>query len=156
MSGKLKNSAVLAGFVLLVALIAAFGTQFTPGDWYAQLNKPVWTPPNRVFPVVWPLLYLLIAVAGWLAWCTAGWNTAKMAFVVYFLQLLLNAIWSWLFFGLQNPLLGLVDILLLLIVIAANTLLFYRIRPLAGFLLLPYFLWVLYASSLNAAIVVLN
>ncbi|MEX2517111.1 MAG: TspO/MBR family protein [Gammaproteobacteria bacterium] len=146
----------LVSFLAVIFLVAIFGAQFTPGDWYTQLNKPTWTPPDWVFPLVWPVLYIMIAIAGWQVWRRFGFVGARPAFYAYSLQLFLNACWSWLFFGLQNPLLGLFDILALLIIIGFNIRLFHRADPLAGWLLVPYWLWVLYAATLNSAIVILN
>lgn len=143
-------------FVGLTMLVAAFGAQFEPGAWYAGLDKPPWTPPDWVFAPVWTVLYIMIGVSGWLAWEHRHIENSLPAFLSYGVQLLLNATWSWLFFGLQNPLLGLFNIILLLCAIGVNIWLFSRLHALAGWLLLPYLLWVLYASTLNAAIVLIN
>jgi benzodiazapine receptor len=142
----------LAGFVLLVGLVAVTGAMFKPGEWYQVLAKPPWTPPNWLFPVAWTLLYLMIALAGWLVWRKAGLGAAGLAFAVFFLQLLLNAAWSWLFFGLHRMDLAFVDIVLLMAAVGANAYLFYRVLPAAGLLLLPYLLWVSFAAALNLAI----
>ncbi|MDJ0958714.1 MAG: TspO/MBR family protein, partial [Arenicellales bacterium] len=109
----------LIGFVLLVSAVAATGAMFKPGAWYEALAKPAWTPPNWLFPVAWTLLYLMIAVAGWLVWRAVGFSGAGTAFALYFLQLLLNAAWSWLFFGLHRMDLAFVDISVLWLAIAA-------------------------------------
>lgn len=147
---------LLPVFLGLVCLVALTGIQFEPGSWYAGLNKPPGTPVNWVFPVAWTLLYLLIALAGWLAWQTPDNRLKRRAFAVYGLQLLLNALWSWLFFGLQQSLLGVFNIGLLLGIIAVNIRYFRRCHTLAAWLLVPYFLWVTYALYLNAAIVWIN
>lgn len=146
----------LIGFVLLVAAVASTGAMFKPGGWYETLAKPSWTPPNWLFPVAWTLLYLMIAVAGWLVWRTVGFSGASLAFALYFLQLLLNAAWSWLFFGLHRMDLALVDISVLWLTIAANIVAFYAIRPGAGYLLIPYLIWVTYAAALNLTIWQMN
>lgn len=143
-------------FLLLVAAVAAFGAVFQPGAWYAALEKPFWTPPNLAFPIAWGILYLLIAIAGGRAWRGATPGRRGPAFVVYGLQLGANAAWSWLFFGLHLTLLGLLDILLLLVLIGINTVLFWRLDRVAGALLVPYGLWVLYAATLNGGIIALN
>lgn len=143
-------------FLGLICLVALSGIQFEPGTWYAGLHKPPGTPPNWLFPVAWTLLYLLIAVAGWLAWQVPSGPLKYRAFAAYFLQLLLNAAWSWLFFGLHQPLAGLFDIILLQIAVAVNIYYFVRCHTVAGLLLIPYFLWVGYALYLNMAIVWLN
>ncbi len=129
------------------------GAQFQPGDWYAALNKPAWTPPGRVFGPVWGTLYLMIAAAGWLAW-RARPALAAPATLAWGAQLLLNAAWSWLFFGLQQPLWALVDLLLMLVTL----LVFIATTASRGarWLFLPYVLWVAFAGVLNLAIVVLN
>lgn len=147
-------------FALLIFLgvtsgVALTGIRFEPGAWYAELSKPAGTLPDWLFPLAWPLLYGLIAVSGWLVWLRHG-LMSRLALIIYGLQLVLNAAWSWLFFGLQQPLAGLLNTLLLDIVIGINIVLFWRLRPVAGALLLPYLAWVLYATYLNAGIVILN
>src|SRR5687768_7302876 len=96
-------------FIALVAAAAVTGAQFEPGEWYAQLTKPSWTPPNWLFGPVWTALYVAIAIAGWRAWVSTGarWTPALAAWVV---QLVLNTLWSWLFFGLHKPGLALFDL----------------------------------------------
>ena len=146
----------LLGFVLLVSAVAATGSMFKPGAWYEALAKPAWTPPNWLFPVAWTLLYLMIAVAGWLVWRAVGFAGAGTAFALYFLQLLLNAAWSWLFFGLHRMDLAFIDISVLLLAIAANIFAFYAVRPGAAYLLIPYLLWVSYAAALNLVVWQMN
>jgi translocator protein len=87
-------------FTSLVALVAAFGAQFEPGTWYSQLQKPDWNPPNWLFGPVWTLLYIGIAVAGWLVWRETP--RVQPALQLWGLQLIANGVWSWLFFGLPN------------------------------------------------------
>lgn len=142
----------LACFVLLVVAVASTGAAFKPGVWYETLAKPAWTPPNWLFPVAWTLLYLMIAIAGWLVWREVGFAKAGLAFAFYFGQLLLNAAWSWLFFGLHRMDLALGDIVLMWIAVVANIITFYAIRPEAAYLLLPYLMWVSYAAALNLVI----
>ena len=139
----------LAGFLALVMLVASSGAVFRPGAWYETLAKPGWTPPDWLFPVAWTVLYLMIAVAGWLAWRQAGLAAAGLAFSLYFLQLALNAAWSWLFFGLHRMDLALVDVLALWLAIAGTIVAFHAVRPLAAWLLVPYLVWVTYAAALN-------
>lgn len=146
----------LGGFVLLVVAVAASGTLFSPGAWYQALAKPAWTPPNWIFAIAWSLLYPLIAVAGWLVWRQVGLRGARFGFSVYGLQLLLNAAWSWLFFDLHRIDLALLDVVALWITILLTILAFRAARPLAAWLLLPYLLWVAYATALNLAIWRLN
>lgn len=146
----------LAGFVLLVVAVANTGAMFKPGDWYEALAKPSWTPPNWLFPVAWTLLYLMIAIAGWLVWRAVGFSGAGLAFLFYFAQLALNATWSWLFFGIHRMDLALLDITVLWLTVAANIVAFYLIRPGAAILLVPYLLWLTYAAVLNFTVWQMN
>src|SRR5579872_4792179 len=102
----------LAGFIIACFLAALTGAFFRPGEWYEQLKKPSWRPPNRLFAPVWTVLYLMIAIAGWLIWRKAGFASARWALAVYGVQLVLNAVWTPLFFGLHRIELGVADILL--------------------------------------------
>jgi tryptophan-rich sensory protein len=137
-------------FLAIVAAAAFTGTQFMPGGWYAALEKPSWTPPNWLFSPVWTLLYIAIAVAGWLVWRKTRKIGAPLA--IWFAQLVLNAAWSWLFFGVHRTGLALADIVLMLALIAAFIATARRESRLAAGLFIPYFLWVAYATSLNLAI----
>ena len=142
---------------LAVTFTASFvGSRFTPGTWYDGLTKPAWNPPSWVFAPVWTLLYVLMAVAAWTVWRRAGFRGAPLALGLYILQLVLNGAWSWLFFGAEEPLLALVDLVALFLVVAVTTVLFWRAERRAGILLLPYLAWLAYAGSLNAAIWHLN
>jgi benzodiazapine receptor len=144
-------------FFLVVAFVpAAVGRLFQPGAWYSDLSKPSWTPPGWLFGPVWTLLYASIGVAGWLAWEASAGRPRLLPFGVFAAQLILNGLWSWLFFGLRRPDLALVNIVAMVILIAANIVLFARLRGLAGGLLVPYLLWVGFATALNAAIWRLN
>lgn len=157
---SLQSAASLAVFLVAVFVTAATGATFSPGQWYADLTKPSWTPPSWLFPPVWTTLYVMIAVAGWLVWerrtQLPGAPGIAALMALFAAQLVLNAAWSWLFFGLHRPLWALVDIVLLWASIAALIALFWRVRPLAGGLLIPYLLWVSYATALNAALWQLN
>jgi tryptophan-rich sensory protein len=155
----MRKALSLLVFVVLVAAVAAAGAAFTPGPWYAELAKPNWTPAAGLFGPVWTVLYATIAVAGWLAWQrrgVAGRRRGQAAFVFFALQLVLNALWSFFFFGLRRPDIAFADIVLLWLAILANILLFYGLRPAAGLILLPYFAWVSFAARLNLAIWRLN
>lgn len=134
---------------------AATGIIFRPGSWYAALEKPLGTPPDIVFPIVWMTLYLLMGIAAVLV-AQHPHPLRQLALRLFHLQLLCNALWSFLFFGLQRPLLGLLDIAALLATVALTLLAFRRVRALAGLLLWPYLAWLLYAAYLNAGILVLN
>lgn len=146
------SMAGLAGFILLLVLVASTGAIFEPGSWYEALAKPAWTPPNWLFPVAWTILYMLIAVAGWLVWREVGFGAAALGFAFYFLQLALNAAWTWLFFGMHRMDLALADVAGMWLAIAATIVAFYAIRPGAAWLLVPYLAWVSYAGALNLAL----
>ena len=93
----------LAGFVIVAFIPASTGAFFAPGEWYAGLAKPSWNPPGWVFGPVWTVMYVTIGVAAWLVWRRAGFSGARTAWVVFAAQLLLNGLWTWLFFGLHRP-----------------------------------------------------
>jgi translocator protein len=139
----------LAGWLLVCFAAAAIGGQFTPGVWYDRLAKPEWTPPDWLFGPVWTVLYAMMAVAAWLVWRRTGFAEGRWALGLFALQLVLNAGWSAIFFGLQRPGLALAEILLLWVVILATLIAFWRVRPLAGALLVPYLAWVSTATALN-------
>ncbi|MEX0979986.1 MAG: TspO/MBR family protein [Gemmatimonadota bacterium] len=146
----------LVGWLAVVAVAAVFGSQFTPGSWYDELTKPEWTPPGRVFGPVWTVLYVAMAVAAWLVWQRRDFDGARLALGLFLVQLVLNALWSALFFGMESPGAGLVDIALLWITLLATVVLFFRMHLVAGFLLVPYLAWVSFAAALNLSIWMLN
>ncbi len=146
----------LALFVLAVATAAVVGSQFRPGAWYAALVKPAWTPPDWLFGPVWTILYVMIAISGWLVWREAGFAGAALPLAAYSLQLVLNAAWTPLFFGLHRPDLGFAGIVLLWLSIIATVVLFWPIHAGAALLLLPYLAWVTFAAALNLAVWRLN
>jgi tryptophan-rich sensory protein len=156
MSAKVANGTVtsLVVFVAFVAAVALFGAQFQPGSWYETLQKPTWNPPNWVFGPVWTILYIGIAIAGWRVWCETGRFVSALA--LWIGQLVLNACWSMLFFGLHRPDIALVDIILLLALIVAFIVKARRHSTLASWLFVPYFAWVAFAAALNFAIWQLN
>ena len=152
---------LLAGSVILCFVAAAVGSLVTPtgpGSWFmTELIKPEWQPPNYLFGPVWTILYILMGLA--LAWILAeGWQKkeVRIAALVFLVQLVLNVLWSWLFFGVQNLAWATGEILVLWVAICATMYLFYRIRPFAAYLLVPYILWVSFASFLCATIWMLN
>jgi tryptophan-rich sensory protein len=147
---------VLAAWLLLCFAAASLGAVFTPGEWYAGLQKPSWNPPGWLFGPVWTLLYTLMAVAAWLVWQQGGWAKQGRALRMFCIQLALNALWTPLFFGLRWPALALAEMVLLWLAIAATLVLFARVRRLAAWLLAPYLLWVSFAASLNFALWRLN
>ena len=129
------------------------GSLFPPGEWYSELNKPVWTPPNWVFPVAWPILYLLMSYSGA---TLANLESAGSALALWALQISLNTLWTPVFFGLKNLKLGLIIILLLLVSVAICTYVFWLYAWISGLLFLPYLAWVIFAAALNAAVFKLN
>lgn len=145
----------LAAFVAVVAAVALAGSLAVTGAGteYATLRRPSWAPPAAVFGPVWTVLYAMIAVAGWLVWRRAGVGAAVLAYAA---QLVLNGLWTPLFFGAGRYGWALVDIGLLWLGIAVTVLLFRRVSRVAALLLVPYWLWVTYAAALNAAIWWLN
>ena len=125
-------------------------------SFYAQLERPYWAPPSWVFGPVWTILYGLMAIAAWLVWLDRESRFVRVALVVFVLQLIFNALWSWLFFRWRQGGLGFVDIVLLCGLIVVTLMRFWRIRPLAGALLVPYLLWVAFAAALNYSVWKLN
>jgi tryptophan-rich sensory protein len=156
MTLDLTSVLALLGFVAACTLAASSGALFRPGEWYERLKKPSWRPPNWVFAPAWTILYLMIAGSGWLVWREEGFYGAVFPLTVYALQLLLNAAWSPLFFGLHRPDLGFFDIVLLWLTIIATIVLFQPISVLAAALLLPYLAWVTFAAALNFSVWHLN
>jgi benzodiazapine receptor len=146
--------AILGAVVWLAVTFAAaaIGARFLPDAWYQRLNKPTWNPPNWIFAPVWTVLYLLMAAAAWLVWRRYGLAGAFLPLSLFVLQLALNSAWTWLFFGLHRPQAALLDIGLLWAVVLATVITFWDLAPLAGALLVPYLLWVSFASALNWAI----
>ena len=140
------------GWLVLTFGAAAIGARFLPDEWYRGLNKPAWNPPNSVFGPVWTVLYLLMAVAAWLVWRQYGIGGALVPLIFFVAQLALNAAWTWLFFGRHEPGATFVDILVLCVVILITLILFWRLAPVAGVLLLPYLAWVSFAAVLNGTI----
>jgi tryptophan-rich sensory protein len=152
-----STSKQVAGLVAwLVASFVAAGigaaAAIDAAPFYAQLVRPAWAPPASLFGPVWTALYLLMAIAAWLAWRVGGFRAARTALALFFVQLALNALWSWLFFAWHRGGLALADIVVLWAAIVATLLAFWRIRPLAGALLVPYLLWVGFATALNFAV----
>jgi translocator protein len=148
----------LGAFLVISALAGGLGSVATTPNiptWYEGLAKPWFNPPNAVFPVVWTVLYILIGVSGWLTWRTGSPRTTR-ALVPYFIQLALNVAWSFAFFGMHNPAAGLAVIALLAIAIVWTIVAFWPISRAAALLLVPYLLWVCFASALNVAIYSLN
>ena len=134
------------------------GVPFTGSarEWYAELRKPSFAPPPEVFGPVWTALYAMIGVAGWLVLRSPPSPQRKRALVLFGAQLALNAAWTPIFFGTRRKTLALVEIVVLWVALVATVRAFWRVRPLAAVLLLPYLAWVTFAAVLNGALVRLN
>lgn len=150
----MRKPLALGVFLLLVFLVAQLGWLFPPGEWYANLARPPFAPPNWVFGPVWTVLYVMIAVAGWLVWQAAG--THSKAVAMWSTQLVLNALWTPLFFGLHALALALVEMTLLWLTIAACVVVFRRVSKIAAWLFVPYLAWVSFAWALNAGFWLIN
>lgn len=147
--------------VAALACIAAWvigGALTRPNlDWYATLTKPGFTPPNLAFPIAWTILYSLMAVSAWMVWrAPAALSDKKLALTWFGTQLAVGVLWSIAFFWMHNVALGLGVVLALLAVVAVTIVFFDRVSRVAALLLIPYLLWVCFATALNAAIWLLN
>jgi len=158
---NMKSAVTLLVFVALAFLVGAVGgavTQSAMGEWYPSLAKPLLTPPDRVFPVVWTILFLTMSVAAWLAW-REGWRdpvAVKRALRLHFSQLLVNMGWSVVFFGMKSPLWALPVVGLLWYLTAKMAREYHAISRPAFWLTIPYLLWIGVALYLNVMIVMLN
>jgi len=152
------QESVLGAIVAFVLTFgAAFvGSRFPVDEWYTALSKPSWNPPNWLFGPVWSVLYLLMAVSAWLVWREAGIPGAILPLSIFLLQLVLNAAWSWLFFGSHELLIAFIEILGLWVAILVTIILFWRMYALSGVFLLPYLAWVTFAAFLNFTLWRLN
>jgi tryptophan-rich sensory protein len=150
--------ALVAAFAICFAASAIGGLLTEPNlPWYDTLAQPGFAPPNSVFPVVWTILYAMMAVAVWRFWCAEGRDEdRKLGLIAFAIQLVLNVAWSFAFFWLRSPASGLVVILLLLLAITVTIVLFDRSSRSAALLLVPYLLWVCFATALNFAFWFLN
>ncbi|TAA40137.1 TspO/MBR family protein [Pseudoxanthomonas winnipegensis] len=156
-SGK-RRVLGLVGWLLLVFVAGTIGAAASvqAATFYATLAQPSWAPPAAVFGPVWSVLYVLMGIAAWLVWRRGGWAAQRRALTVFVAQLALNALWSWLFFGWHLGAAAMLDIVVLWVLIVVTVAMFWRARPLAGLLLLPYLAWVTFASALNYAVWQLN
>lgn len=149
-----------AVFCFVVVFLAASGGSVVTYDaiptWYATLNKPPFNPPNWIFGPVWTVLYILMAISLYLVWSAKKSKLQSKAIKVFLVQLFLNFLWSLVFFGGQNIGLALLTIILLWASILYSIILFYKINKTASYLLIPYILWVSFASFLNLSIFLLN
>lgn len=142
-------------FALATVTVAVLGSRATSAgrDWYDGLEKPAYQPPDATFGIVWSVLYAMIAVAGWLGWRASSDRRATVAWIV---QMALNLAWTVVFFGLEAPSTALVVIAALIVAVAVDLVLSWRVSRPAGALLAPYLLWCVFAAALNVGIVVLN
>lgn len=155
----MSQSAKYLGLIFWVGLslsAALAGSQWMPGEWYVHLAKPSWNPPSWLFGPVWTLLYISMGVAAWLVWRRSGLAAARLALGAFCGQLALNALWSYLFFGAHRMGLAVVEIIVLWFAILVTALLFRRHSAPAAWLLVPYLLWVGFASSLTVTLWKLN
>lgn len=153
---KPKNIIKLIISIIICQLAGIIGSFFnikSIPNWYASLTKPSFNPPNWVFAPVWTFLFLLIGISLYLVW-TKGFT--KQALIFFSIQLILNILWSALFFGLRNPFLAFIEIIILWTFILLTIISFYKISETAGILLIPYILWVSFAAVLNFSIYILN
>jgi len=148
----------LVGWLVLSFAASAVGAvaSIQAKSFYGQLAQPNWAPPPGIFGPVWTVLYALMGIAAWLVWRSGGFRPNRQALTLFLLQLALNALWSWLFFAWHRGVLAFADVLVLWILIVATLVSFWRVRPLAGALLIPYLLWVSFASVLNYSVWQLN
>lgn len=157
MKKRIVYIAISVAVCLLIGFLSSIATQSSVTDWYVTLKKPSFTPPNEIFAPVWTALYILMGVSAGIVW-SKGYHHiwVKTALYHFVFQLLFNALWSIVFFGLKNPLWGLVVILILLTLIMLTIRWFRVISKPAALLLVPYLLWVAFASALNYKIWELN
>lgn len=151
---RLKQLGGLVAWLLVVYAAAAVGSAASIGapDFYTDLERPPWAPPPWLFGPVWTVLYGLMGVAAWLVWLRRGLREAPGLWVVFFAQLVANALWTWLFFAWRLGAAAFAEIVVLWLLILATLLLFWRVHALAGLLLLPYLLWVGFAAALTYAV----
>ncbi len=157
---KAKELAIAALFVIACELAGAIGSLFTIpaiGTWYAALHKPFFTPPSYVFGPIWLVLYALIGISAYLVW-EVGLRKrgVKVALVAFAVQLVLNVLWSALFFGLRSPLYGFIAIVVLWLSVLVTLLTFWRVSKKGAAVFLPYMAWVTFALLLNLFVVLLN
>lgn len=149
----MRNVVGLVMWLAITFVAAAVGSLASggSGNFYGELVKPSWAPPSSVFGPVWTALYLLMGFAAWLVWRERHGRRGSpgLALGLYVVQLVLNALWTWLFFAWNRGAMSFVDICALWVLIVLVLTLFWRVRPIAGMLLVPYLLWVSYAAALN-------
>ena len=156
---NLKKIGLFIVFVLIpviVGITASIATNSSVDTWFQTLEKPFFNPPGWLFAPVWTTLYILMGVSSFLVYQSAQSAMRTLALDVYFMQLFLNFLWSWMFFWFRSPGLALINIIFLLVVILVMIRRFYGIHKLSGILQIPYLIWILFATALNASIWYLN
>ncbi len=157
MKKKLLRIGIAVLLCLLIGFLSSVATQSSIDTWYVALKKPSFTPPNWLFPVVWIILYIMMGIAAGIVWSKGFYHKwVKTALYHFGFQLLLNAAWSIFFFGMRNPLIALVDILALFILLLFTIRWFKVVNSTAAYLLIPYLIWVAFATALNFSIWQLN
>jgi benzodiazapine receptor len=158
LQSKKRQTLGLITWLLVCFAASAVGALATlqAQSFYSQLAQPAWAPPPWLFGPVWGALYAMMAIAAWLVWRTGGFRANRIALSLFLVQLALNSLWSWLFFTWLLGALAFADIVFLWGLIAATIVSFWRVRPLAGALLIPYLLWVTFAAALNFSVWQLN
>jgi translocator protein len=158
--GAFSRFAALVFFLALPQAAGFVGSLFTrPAiqGWYLSLDKPWFTPPEIVFPIVWPALFLMMGIASYLVWKERNIvPAARQGLYLYATQLSLNVAWSILFFGIKSPEAAFYEIIVLILAVVATSVAFFRSRIMAGWLMVPYIIWLLYAAMLNYSIWIRN
>ncbi|HUV39442.1 MAG TPA: TspO/MBR family protein [Planctomycetota bacterium] len=158
----MKTREQVVGLVVIVVIVAAapalgaWTTAEATRTWYQEINRPAWTPPNWLFGPVWTTLYALMALSAWLVWREKGFAARRGPLTLFIVQLALNAAWTPLFFGMRWFGVAFVEIVVMWAAIVATTVAFFRVHTAAGWLLVPYLVWVSYASTLSGGIWWLN
>jgi len=155
---KTKQAIGLFGWLAVSFIASGIGAMASirSDTFYGQLVQPAWAPPASVFGPVWTILYAMMGIAAWLVWRTGGFRANRAALSLFLAQLAVNALWTWLFFAWHQGALAFANIVLLWLLVIATLVCFWRVRPLAGALLIPYLLWVSFAAALNFSIWQLN
>lgn len=158
----MRKSVQWIGLVIFIIIpvgaggLGAIATTPEIEGWYRTIEKPSWNPPDWVFGPVWTTLYVMMGIAAWIVWKPHGIKDCAKSLTLFGVQLVLNIAWSWIFFGMHKPGLAFAEIIVLWFAIAATTVAFFKASKMAGSLMLPYLVWVAFASGLNFAIWQLN
>lgn len=165
MSSRVRSALVLVAFLAISFAVAGLGGIATGAQvegWYADAHKPPWTPPSIVFGPVWTVLYAAMSIAAWRVWLERDRHDVRRPLALYVAQLAANALWTPVFFGLYPALgapalwIAAAIVLVLDVLVLLTTIAFWRVARLSGALFVPYLLWVLYATTLNVGVAVLN